>query len=91
MKSGTAEQEQNGVNTPKTHCHNVAHPFALASQQGAGALGRKKLRTTPIGKDDKRQKHHHLGHIIEEKRDGLPGVAVAVHRERRGNPFGTRG
>lgn len=50
MNSGTAEQEQNGVNTPSPAERMLPTPSRLPDSSARVFSGLKKLRTTPMAK-----------------------------------------
>ncbi len=50
MNRGTAEQEQNGVMTPRPAAKTLPTPSRLPASRARVRSGEKKLRTTPMAK-----------------------------------------
>ena len=50
MNSGTAEQEQKGVSTPRPAAITLPTPSRLPDSSARVFSGEKKVRTTPIAK-----------------------------------------
>ena len=91
MNSGTAEHEQNGVSTPRPAAMTWPTPAPLPESRARVFSALKKLRTTPMAKTIADEQHQHLGHVVEEEGERIAGVALARHRQQRGQPFGERG
>ena len=82
MKSGTAEQEQNGVTIAEHRRRDIADAFAPAGQQCPGVLWREEAAHNAHGKDDQCEQKQHLGRVIGEEGERLARLAEPVDRQQ---------
>ena len=69
MKSGTAEQEQNGVATPKSAASTLPDAFAPPGQESPRALGREESPQDPDDEDDGGEQKEDLRSFEDEELD----------------------
>ena len=80
MKAGTALQEQNGVATPSPAAATLPTPFALAAEQGAGALDREEAAQDADDEDDPDQQQQDLRRVVEEEVERIRPARPARQR-----------
>ena len=91
MKSGTAEHEQNGVTIPRPAAPTVPTSSPRPTSGAAHLLGREEAPDERDDGDDAEQQQEHLGHVVEEERDGLAEVGAGLEAEEvEGEPGGER-
>ena len=81
MKSGTAEQEQNGVTIAEQRREHVPDRLALAGEDGARPLGGEEGPDDADDEDDEHQQQQDLRRVVEEERDAL--AEMRLRREAR--------
>ena len=83
MKSGTAEQEQNGVTMPNEAA--AAEPATVPRPASADRTfsGGKKPRISVTTVMMPEQEQQHLGHVEQEEGDRLAEVAIRARGRRR--------
>ena len=69
MKSGTAEQEQNGVTMPRRAASTLPTDSRLPARTRRVRSGVKNDRTMPDAEDDQRQEQQDLRRLVEEELD----------------------
>ena len=67
MNSGTAEQEQNGVTTPRLAAATLPNALAPSGEQRAGAFRREETAHDAHAENDKRQQQQHFRRVVEEE------------------------
>ena len=80
MKSGTAEQEQNGVTTPRSEPSTLPSVCSPASEKPSGALRGEEGAHDSHPEDDEKQQHQDLGGLVDEERNcgGKPGCRPII-------------
>src|SRR3546814_1598334 len=70
----------------EVRCCNVAQPFALARQQGAGALGREEGAHHAHREHHQGQQHQHFGRVVKEEFDRRSKITAGGDRQLRYQP-----
>ena len=83
---GTAEQEQNGVKTPRARRRDIGDALAPAGEQGARALWREETANDSHAEDDEGQQHQDFGRVEGEEAGGLFEARARRNRKVRNEP-----
>ena len=70
MKSGTAEQEQNGVTIPSNDARDVTNGFSFARKDLSRTLRREKRTDDANAEDNEGKEHQNLRNFEHEELDG---------------------